>query len=125
MKELFFDFLRKHNAYDKWMANFDEQVANCTFEEFFDEYDCDSFFTMAFIWEATDEEFEFWAYLANEWDAFIYDMKKDIVSMTKTQLRQLCKEACALNRPTQHDELIATSDRVFGVWFEQKLKELK
>ena len=123
MKEQFIQFLKDNGAYEKYVENFDSSFndGNYEMEEFLNKVDPRDYVMLPFLWDDTGER-DYWSDLDEKWTAMVAELG---VTFYIPSLRQLCKEACALNRPTQHDELISTGDRIFGTWFEQKLKDLK
>lgn len=73
MEETFINFLKEHNAYEKFIKNFEsDSEYSCLDELFNDNYHSEWIYS-AFLWEDTPEEPDYWADLDSLW----YDIAKD------------------------------------------------
>lgn len=77
MKENFINFLKEHDAYEKFIKNlksadiYSSFDALCRVESFLDWISC------SFDWEYSPEEFHFWHNLDNLWISYSLSLQND------------------------------------------------
>lgn len=81
-KRLFFGFLKRKNAYTKWLRNFKKAKTTRNRKIYFHEMMKATLFregiNEAFSWTSTKEGFDFWAYLDAEWKKRFYNNQNQL-----------------------------------------------
>lgn len=75
MKEKFIDFLKKENAFDSYVTNFNERIIKGGMLEWLNVEDPEGYIAEAFIWANTYEGWEYWNNLDEQWLKIIQNEK--------------------------------------------------
>lgn len=74
MKEKFIDFLKKENAFDSYVTNFNERRKSAIIE-WLNVKDPEDYIAEAFIWVISSEGCEYWNNLDEQWLKIIQNEK--------------------------------------------------